>query len=90
MIAGVLAIGGSRYCSARARMVGGGGGWGALLGLALLFILVTAVFALVVGPIVFGSQYAGYKDTLAVEDMDATKRRSPIRLSGSARRRPSR
>jgi len=29
-------------------------------------MIVMAVFALVLGPIVFGSTYAGYKDTLAV------------------------
>jgi hypothetical protein len=45
----------------------GGGGWSALIGLAVLFIVVMALFALIVGPIVFGSTYAGYKDTLAVE-----------------------
>ena len=52
-------------------MLGGGGGagvMGAIVGLVVLFMIVTAIVALVVGPIVFGSTYAGYKDTLAVDD----------------------
>jgi hypothetical protein len=40
---------------------------GALIGLALLFVIAMAVFALVVGPVMFGSTYSGYKDTLAVD-----------------------
>ena len=44
------------------------GGLGALIGVGLLFIVATVIFALVIPPIVFGSQYAGYKDTLAVEE----------------------
>src|SRR6185369_4622528 len=49
-------------------ILGGGGSnvLSALIGLAFLFMIVMAVFALVLGPIVFGSTYAGYKDTLAV------------------------
>lgn len=51
-------------------ILGGGGSsmLGALLGLAFLFMIVMAIVALVVGPIVFGSTYAGYKDTLAVDE----------------------
>jgi hypothetical protein len=41
---------------------------GALIGLAFLFLIAMAVFALVVGPIVFGSTYGGYKDTLAIDE----------------------
>ena len=67
MIAAVLVFGALALLFGASAMVGGGG-WGALLGLVLLFIVVSAIFALVLGPIVFGSQYAGYKDTLAVEE----------------------
>lgn len=54
---------------ASAMLSGSGGGYvGALLGLIVLFAIVMAIFALVVGPIVLGSTYAGYKDTLAVDE----------------------
>ena len=48
---------------------------------SLLFFLVSAVFALVVGPIVFGSHYAGYKDTLAVEERDPDEYRAAQPIS---------
>lgn len=67
-IAAMLLIGGVALLFGASALLGDGGGWGALLGLALLFMIVMAVFALVVGPIVFGSTYGGYKDTLAVDD----------------------
>jgi hypothetical protein len=41
---------------------------GALVGLAFLFMIVMAIVALVIGPIVFASTYSGYKDTLAVDE----------------------
>ncbi|MFO1322876.1 MAG: BPSS1780 family membrane protein [Burkholderiales bacterium] len=43
-------------------------GWMAIAGIAVLFFAIFAVAALVVGPIVFGSTYGGYKDTLASDD----------------------
>jgi hypothetical protein len=39
----------------------------ALIGLALLFMIAMAIFALVIGPVMFASTYSGYKDTLAVD-----------------------
>jgi len=43
-------------------------GFGALLGFMVLFFVVALAFALVAGPVVFGSTYSGYKDTLAFDD----------------------
>jgi hypothetical protein len=54
---------------ASAFLGGDSSNWlGALIGLFFLFMIVMAVFALVLGPIVFASTYAGYKDTLAVDE----------------------
>jgi uncharacterized membrane protein len=44
------------------------GGWGALIGFFVVIFVMMAVAALVVGPIVFGSTYAGYEDTLGGDD----------------------
>jgi len=43
-------------------------GFGALLGFMALFFIVALALALVAGPVVFGSTYSGYKDTLAFND----------------------
>jgi hypothetical protein len=43
-------------------------GFGALLGFMALFFIVALTLALVAGPVVFGSTYSGYKDTLAFDD----------------------
>ena len=43
-------------------------GIGAILGLVVLFIVGFAIVAVVLGPIVFGSLYSGYKDTLGTDD----------------------
>ena len=43
-------------------------GFGALLGFMALFFVVALALALVAGPVVFGSTYSGYKDTLAFDD----------------------
>ena len=46
-----------------------GSGWiGALVGFAVLFVGLMLVLALVVGPIVVGSIYAGYRDLFAAAD----------------------
>jgi hypothetical protein len=67
--AALLFVGLALLFGASAILSGGGSGtWTALIGLVLLFIVVAAIFALVVGPIVFGSTYSGYKDTLAVDE----------------------
>lgn len=56
--AGVSAFAGSQSSS----------GIMAAVGVVLLLFAVLFAFGLVVGPIVFGSTYAGYKDTLEAED----------------------
>jgi len=43
-------------------------GIGAILGLVLLFVVGFAVVAVVLGPIIFGSIYSGYRDTLGTDD----------------------
>lgn len=49
--------------------VGGtAGGIGALLGLAIVMIALVLILALIVGPIVYGSIYESYKDTLGADD----------------------
>ena len=64
----VLVVGLALTMGASALLGGSGSGWGALIGLIVLFIVVSTIVALVVGPIVFGSTYSSYKDTLAAED----------------------
>jgi hypothetical protein len=44
------------------------GGLGALLGFFFLAMAAMAAVALVVGPVIFGTTFAGYEDTLAVAD----------------------
>jgi hypothetical protein len=44
------------------------GGLGALLGFFALVAVTMAIVGLVVGPIVFGTTFAGYEDTLATDD----------------------
>jgi hypothetical protein len=44
------------------------GGLGALLGFFALVVVTMAIVGLVVGPIVFGTTFAGYEDTLASDD----------------------
>ncbi|MEO8754462.1 MAG: BPSS1780 family membrane protein [Casimicrobiaceae bacterium] len=55
---------------AAAFMSGGGSGGGIMefIGLVLLFVAMIAVLGVLIGPIVFASQYSGYKDTLAEAD----------------------
>jgi hypothetical protein len=51
-----------------AAFMSGGGSGGAIMeiiGLVLLFAAVVGVLGVLIGPIVFASQYSGYKDTLA-------------------------
>jgi hypothetical protein len=45
-----------------------GGGIMAFVGVMILIFAIVVVLALIVGPIVFGSTYAGYKDTLESDD----------------------
>jgi hypothetical protein len=66
--AALLTVGVALLFGASAMLGGNSGGiMGALIGLAFLFMIAMAIFALVVGPIVFGSTYSGYKDTLAAD-----------------------
>ncbi len=74
VIAAVLAFGAIALALGAGALLGGGnasnaGGWIAMAAvLFVLFLLALAVVALFVGPVVFGSTYAGYKDTLARTD----------------------
>ena len=45
-----------------------GGDWSAIMGFALLFGILVAAMVLFIGPVVFGSTYAAYADTLAAAD----------------------
>lgn len=69
-VAAVLALGGVAFMFGAGAISGGTtGGW--LAAAAVFFGLMlfgAALFALVVGPIVFASTYAGYKDTLSHDD----------------------
>ncbi|MFO1316262.1 MAG: BPSS1780 family membrane protein [Burkholderiales bacterium] len=68
MIAAAVAFGGIALAFGAGALFSGGnsGSWIAMAAvLFVLFMLAVAVVALFVGPIVFGSTYAGYKDTLA-------------------------
>jgi hypothetical protein len=66
-VAAVLAFGGVAFMfGAGALLNGNSGSWLAAAALFIaLFLAAAAVVALVVGPVVFASTYAGYKDTLA-------------------------
>ena len=44
------------------------GSIGAMLGFFLLVMVAMALVALVIGPVMFGTTYAGYEDTLATDD----------------------
>ena len=48
-----------------------GSGIVGMIGVAILALLILALCALVVGPIVFGSTYAGYTDVFAEADEGA-------------------
>ncbi len=50
-----------------------GQGFGAVVGFALLFGVLAGIFALFIGPVVFGSTYAGYADTLAANRSNSPK-----------------
>jgi uncharacterized membrane protein len=68
-VAATAALGGALFAlgaGAFGALMGGfgGSGVGAMLGVFALMLLVVAAFALVAGPIVMGSIYAGYEDTL--------------------------
>ena len=69
-VAAILLTVGLALLFGASAMLGNGSGSivAALIGLAFLFMIAMAVFALVVGPIVFGSTYGGYKDTLAIDE----------------------
>ena len=64
VVGGVVLIAGA---GAFANSVSGSGVM-AFIGVMILIFAIIVVLALIVGPIVFGSTYAGYKDTLAAED----------------------
>ena len=69
-VAAVLVFGGLAFMfGAGALMNGNTGGWLAAAAVFfVMFLFAIAVLALVVGPVVFGSTYAGYKDTFAHDD----------------------
>ena len=76
LVAAVLAFGAIALALGAGTLFGGGAGstgsWIAMAAvLFVLFLLALAVVALFVGPVVFGSTYAGYKDTLARDDTAA-------------------
>lgn len=52
---------------------GFGGGWGTMVGLFVLLLALIAIATLFIGPIVIGSTYAGYEDTLGVDDVTLPK-----------------
>jgi hypothetical protein len=62
VLVGIVGIG-----AVMAMFQGHGGGWGSLIFAALLFFVVYAVVLLIISPVVFGSTYASYRDTLAPE-----------------------
>lgn len=66
MLFGGLAL----LLGAGALMGGGNNGWGAVIGLVVLFFVLAMIAALLVWPVVFGTTYAGYKDTLGVADAE--------------------
>lgn len=73
LIAAVLAFVGVAMLFGAGALVGAGAGnvgnWVALAAVMfVLFLLAVAVVALFVGPVVFGSTYAGYQDTLAGDE----------------------
>jgi uncharacterized membrane protein len=74
LVAAVLAFGAIVLALGAGALFGGGnagnaGSWIAMAAvLFVLFLLALAVVALFVGPVVFGSTYAGYRDTLARDD----------------------
>ena len=70
VVAAVLVFGGIAFMlGAGAFLKGNSGNWLAAAAVFLvMFLFAIAVVALVVGPVVFGSTYAGYKDTLARDD----------------------
>ena len=70
LVAAVLVFGGLAFMlGAGAMFSGDAGSWLAAAALFFVFFLLAiALFALVVGPVVFGSIYAAYKDTLSRDD----------------------
>ncbi len=52
-----------------AWMGASGSGWGALIGLFVLLLALITIATLFIGPIVISSTYAGYEDTLGVDDV---------------------
>lgn len=67
-VAAVVAMGLVAATVGVSAMGGGNANMGAFVGLFVLLIVLALIMALVAGPIVFGSTYAGYKDTLAEDD----------------------
>jgi hypothetical protein len=69
-VAAVLVFGGLAFMfGAGALMNGDTGSWLAAAAVFfVMFLFAVAVLALVVGPVVFGSTYAGYKDTFSHDD----------------------
>lgn len=73
LIAAVVAFGAIAVVFGAGALFGGdhagsAGSWVAMAAVMfVLFMLAVAIVALFVGPVVFGSTYAGYKDTLAAE-----------------------
>jgi uncharacterized membrane protein len=57
-----IAFGASAYLGGKA------GGWGAVIGLVVLFGAIMVLVALVIGPVTLGSIYGGYVDTLAGDE----------------------
>jgi uncharacterized membrane protein len=51
-----------------AMVSGSSSGVTAFVGFMLLFVALLLIAALIIGPIIFGSTYAGYKDTLGADD----------------------
>jgi uncharacterized membrane protein len=70
IVAAVLAMGAIGLMLGAGALLGAGvaGGLGALLGFAFLMIAFVLILALIVGPIVYGSIYESYKDTLGADD----------------------
>jgi len=67
-VVAILVFGGVGLVFGAGAIFSGSANWMAAFAvLAILFILAMALLALFVGPIVFGSTYAGYKDTLEVD-----------------------
>jgi len=68
-VAAMLAIGGIALLAGAGAMIKGtSAGIGAFVGFFILLMVLLAIGALALAPIVFGSTYAGYEDTLAEPD----------------------